>query len=85
MTAASDPRAARNDAERELLDLLRNLPNEAARRAYLDTLRAMANGADLHPPVAAVLRAFGADNADAAAGLIVRKWEANRAEALHGA
>lgn len=83
MTAATDPRAARNDAERDMLDQLRGLP-EAARRAFHDVLVAMASGADLHPPVAAVLRAVGADNADSAAALIVRQWKANRAEARHG-
>ncbi|HQT74099.1 MAG TPA: hypothetical protein PLX84_09165 [Acidiphilium sp.] len=75
MTAAIDPRAARNDAERDMLEMLRKLP-EAARRAFRDTLVAMRDGTDLRPHVVAAFRAMGSDDPDDAAESLLAEWDA---------
>ncbi len=82
MTASTDPRAARNDTEREMLDLLRKLP-EAARCAFRDALVAMRDGTDLRPHVIAVFRETGNGDPEAAADALLAEWDA-RGEAQNG-
>lgn len=79
MSAATAPEAGqfepRNDAERDMLDMLRKLP-EAARRAFRDLLAAMRDGTDLRPHVVATFRALGSADPDAAADSLLAEWDA---------
>ena len=74
MTASTDPRAARNDTERAMLEMLRKLP-EPARRAFRDVLVAMRDGADLRPHVIALYRENGSAAPEAAADAIMAEWD----------
>lgn len=65
----------RNDAERDMLDMLRKLP-EAARSAFRDTLVAMRDGTDLRPHVVAAFRAMGNNDPDAPAESLLAEWDA---------
>ena len=65
----------RNDAERDMLDMLRKLP-EAVRRAFRDMLVAMRGGTELRPHVVAAFRAMGANDPEVAAEALMAEWNA---------